>query len=88
MNKSNEIYYRIMIDKKDNIPIICELQWFDEFGYDKTKWLTEEKFKTRPEAVDWIRKNYYAKDMMAIADYISINDNCQCDTCVYKFTTC
>lgn len=48
------VYYRPQLHN-GHVRICC-LQWFDEYDYDKSKWLTDEKFRSEREAEDWVMR--------------------------------
>lgn len=49
---ADDVYYRI--DKGGNIRT---MQWFDEFNYDASQFMTDERFATEQEAADYIARN-------------------------------
>jgi len=54
----DDIYYRLYRISSGEIEIVC-MQWFDEFDYDETQFLTDEKFETEEEAalkLAWYRQ--------------------------------
>jgi carbamoylphosphate synthase large subunit len=45
LEERNEVYYRLMYDEDANRIVVCCMQWFDEYDYDQSKFITDKKFK-------------------------------------------
>lgn len=45
----NEVYYRLYVDSHDEPCVVC-MQWFDEFDYDKKRFINETKYETEEQA--------------------------------------
>lgn len=48
IREANAIYYRVVKDSNDFR--VVEMQWFDEFTFDHSKYAGDIKFETREEA--------------------------------------
>jgi hypothetical protein len=48
----DDIYYKLIWTKEGNDIAVCEMQWFDEYDYDASRWVMDEKFHTEEEAKD------------------------------------
>lgn len=49
-----EVYYRIYMDREGDICIVT-LQGFDERDYDQDRFLSEQKFESEEEAIQFLR---------------------------------
>lgn len=73
---SDSAYYRILYDEDGGeICVVC-LQWFDEFDYDESKWVTKQKFEDRESAVYFLEQNKGRTDIpfetqKAIREFLS-----------------
>lgn len=57
------VYYRPLLRDTGKV-MICHVQWFDEFDYDQSRFLTEEKFSTEEAAKQWVRENLHVREKM------------------------
>ncbi|MBN3946433.1 MAG: hypothetical protein HWQ38_08045 [Nostoc sp. NMS7] len=72
-NSGNEIYYRIKFNGQEIA--ICELQWFDESGYNPKFWLAEETFATREDVIAFLKSKVLPDNLLlAIKSFLSVND--------------
>ena len=55
---SNEVYYRIYLSESDKDEVcVVTMQYFDEIDYDQNKFLSNKKFNTEEEAINYINEN-------------------------------
>lgn len=76
MSDGNEVYYRVVL-REDRYEV-CTLQWFDEYGYDRTKWATSLKFPSKEAAELWaamrVRANVFATNSQLITMTLAIQE--------------
>ncbi len=49
-------YYRLMASARvPGTAVIVTLQWWDECDYDESRWITERKFDTEDEAIEFCK---------------------------------
>lgn len=67
----NDTYYRVGFNKENRF-VVCCLQWFDEWDYDDSLWITDEKFDTEESAYAWL--DTYKMLVMLNAQRILLNE--------------
>jgi hypothetical protein len=45
----NPVYYRLFLGDNDE-PVVITMQWFDEYDYDQSRFLNEERYAFEQEA--------------------------------------
>lgn len=45
MEERNKVYYRLFYREFENKVVVACMQWFDEYDYDQSKFITDKKFK-------------------------------------------
>lgn len=53
-DESSPIYYRLYMAHDGEICVLT-MQWFDEHGYDKDRFLSEHQFKSEADAIQFLK---------------------------------
>lgn len=50
MEERNAIYYRLYYRESENKIVVVCMQWFDEYDYDQSKFISDKKFESEEVA--------------------------------------
>lgn len=64
---NNEIYYKLY-NSRDGYVTICCMQWFDEYDYDETRFISDSEnnvliFSSEKEAITYLNDNFDKEDI-------------------------
>lgn len=71
MEERNEIYYRLFYRESENKVVVACMQWFDEYDYDQSKFITDKKFESEEVAqriATIININGFTPEMIALLE--------------------
>lgn len=71
MEERNKVYYRLLYRESENKVVVACMQWFDEFDYDQSKFITDKKFDDETVAqriATIININGFTPEMMALLE--------------------